>query len=95
MLLNEIDGQTFRFRRDPAITSPLERAFIRAPGGIPILAPEIVLLYKSGNLDADNWSDFRAILPALDAGRRAWLRAALARQSPAHAWLAELGTPLA
>jgi hypothetical protein len=54
-----------------------------------------VLLYKSGNLDADNSSDFWAILPALDAGRRAWLRAALARQSPAHAWLAELDTPLA
>ena len=90
MLLNEIDGQTFRFRRDPSITSPLERAFIRAPSGLPILAPEIALLYKSSSLDPDNWADFRVALPTLSPSRRTWLRAALAHQDAAHLWLAEL-----
>jgi hypothetical protein len=64
VLLNEIDSQTLRFRRHPTITSPLERAFIRAPGSIPIRAPEIVLLYNSCNVDADNWSDFPPSCPS-------------------------------
>ncbi len=51
VLLNEIDAETFRFRRDQTVTRPLDRAFIRAPSGLPILAPEIVLLYKSSSLD--------------------------------------------
>jgi hypothetical protein len=90
VLLNEIDGQTFRFRRDQVVKRPLEQAFIQAPGGIPILAPEIVLLYKSSSLDPDNHADFQAALPALSPERRAWLRAALTRQDAAHPWLAEL-----
>jgi hypothetical protein len=75
------------------VTRPLDRAFIRAPSGLPILAPEIVLLYKSSSLEPDNWADFRAILSALDPARRAWLRAALARQAVPHPWLAELDAP--
>jgi hypothetical protein len=89
VLLNEIDDQAFRFRRDQGVTCPLDRAFIRAPNGLPILAPEIVLLYKSSRLEPDNWADFRAALPALGAARRAWLEAALARTTAGHPWLAE------
>ena len=83
----------FRFRRDPTVARSLDEAFIRAPGGLPILAPGIALLYKSSSLEPDNWSDFRAALPSLDAARRAWLGAALARQSSDHPWLAELEVP--
>jgi hypothetical protein len=90
LLLNEIEGETFRFRRNRTISRPLPEALIVAPSGLPILAPEIALLYKSSSLDADNWSDFRAALPALDADRRGWLGAALASQDAAHPWLAEL-----
>ncbi len=90
VLLNEIEDDAFRFRRDRTITLPLTRAFLRAPGGLPILAPELALLYKSSSLDADNWSDFRAALPALSPESRDWLGAALARTSPGHPWLPEL-----
>ena len=93
ILLNEIEDGTFRFRRDPNVMRRLDAAFIRAPNGVPILAPEIALLYKSSSLEPDNWSDFRAALPSLDAARRAWLGAALARQSSDHPWLAELEGP--
>jgi hypothetical protein len=89
VLLNEIDDQTFRFRRDQAVTCPLDQAFVRAASGLPILAPEIVLLYKSSSLEPDNWADFRAALPALSPARRAWLEVALARTAPSHPWLAE------
>lgn len=90
VLLNEIDGQTFRFRRDREVNLPMERSFIRAPSGLPILAPQIVLLYKSSSLEPANWADLRAALPALGPSRRAWLRAALSRQDTAHPWLAEI-----
>jgi hypothetical protein len=93
VLLNEIDDETFRFRRDQEVSLPVDRAFIRAPSGLPILAPEVALLYKSSSLDADNWADFRAALPALSTARRDWLRAALARFSAAHPWLVDLDAP--
>jgi hypothetical protein len=93
VLLNEIDDQTFRFRRDQAVTRALDDAFVWAPDGLPILAPEIVLLYKSSSLEPDNWSDFRSVLPALSTSRRAWLQASLARHDPGHPWLRELDTP--
>jgi hypothetical protein len=35
-------------------------------------------------------ADFEAVLPHLDAHDRAWLRAALDRFHPGHAWLARL-----
>jgi hypothetical protein len=90
ILLNEIDDGIFRFRRDPTVTRSLDEAFIRAPGGLPILAPEIALLYKSSSLEPENRADFQAALPALNPSRRAWLGDALARQNPAHPWLADL-----
>ena len=93
LLLNEIDDGMFRFRRDPTVTRSLDEAFIRAPGGLPILAPEIALLYKSSSLEPDNWADLRAVLPSLRSSRRTWLGAALAQQNPRHPWLAELDAP--
>jgi hypothetical protein len=72
------------------VTLGLDKAFIRASSGLPILAPEIALLYKSRDLDAKNWARFHAALPALDAEQRAWLQAALTRLDPAHPWLPAL-----
>jgi hypothetical protein len=91
LLLNEADGPIFCFRRDRSIRLPLARAFIPSSAGIPILAPEIALLYKSAGLDqARNVADVAAVMPALEPARRAWLRAALASVSPGHPWLGML-----
>ena len=91
ILLNETDGARFLFRRDPTIAAPLNRALLRTPSGLPFLAPEIALLYKSGSPDVEeNAADFRTAAPALDAERRAWLRAAIEQTRPDHSWLAEL-----
>src|SRR5262249_53786642 len=56
LLLNEIDNAQFRFRRDQSIALARERMFFRSSSGLPVLAPEIVLLYKSNcpeEYDAD------------------------------------------
>jgi hypothetical protein len=88
VLLNEADDDCFLFRRDRSLTRELARVFLRSPEGLPFLAPEVVLLYKSNNLsqpEAD--ADFRTALPALDLDKCTWLRDALERTDPDHSWL--------
>ncbi len=53
----------------------------------PVLAPEIVLLYKAKSPAAKDEADFRASYPALDEPRRRWLLAALELCHPANPWL--------
>jgi hypothetical protein len=89
-LLNERDGADWVYRRDPAVRRPLERVLRAGPGGVRLLAPEVVLLYKSKAPRAADEQDFAAARPLLDAEARAWLRAALLRATPDHPWAAAL-----
>jgi len=85
------DGATWICRRDPAIRLPYDRVIEWTADGVPYGRPEIVLLYKARHAQQEkNQGDFEATLPRLDGERRAWLRDALARVHPGHAWLAEL-----
>jgi len=57
ILLNESEGDQFLFRRDRSIRSLLRETFLSSASGFPVLAPEIVLLYKSGQpLDPSGYS---------------------------------------
>jgi hypothetical protein len=88
ILLNEGDETHFRFRRDPSIRLPRAKAFISTGAGVTLLAPEIVLLYKSNNLEhAGNVADFAHALPHLNARQRDWLAAALMQLYGEHPWL--------
>jgi len=50
-LLNEHEGQQWVYRRNPAVRKPLaEVGFMASAGGVAILVPEIVLLYKAHEL---------------------------------------------
>ena len=89
LLLNEIGGEMFRFRRDPAVTLPRARMAFESPEGLPVLAPEVVLLYKS-NSPEEYAADFDNAAPALSAEARAWLKGALDKVSPGHRWAGEL-----
>jgi len=90
-LLNEAEGDDLLFRRDPAVKLPLRKAFIRSESGLPILAPEVVLLYKAKyHSHEENITDFRNTLPHFDPARLAWLQQALRRHSPGHIWLSQM-----
>ena len=94
VLLNESDQDQFVFRRDSRVRCLLNEAFVLAPSGLPILAPEIALLYKSNALSSpENGLDFQSTLPQLDAQRKRWLAEALYTLSPEHAWLKDLVDP--
>ena len=91
VLLNEYEGSHFLFRRNRSIQYPLSKAFVISSSGLPILAPEIALLYKSNNiLEAENRHDFQTALPALSTERKQWLAQALRTLSPEHEWLYNL-----
>ena len=89
LLLNEMDAGQFRFRRAPSVTLPRARMSFESAGGLPVLAPEIVLLYKS-NGPEESEADFRHAAPALSGEARAWLKGALDTVSPGHHWAGEL-----
>jgi hypothetical protein len=57
-----------------------------AASGVPILVPEIVLLYKAHELTEKDEADFRSALPHLTASRKAWLLGALDETTPNHPW---------
>ena len=85
------DGDMWICRREPAIRLQYEQVIEWTEDGIPYGRPEIVLLFKAKHAQqAKNQADFEATLPRLDATRREWLRAALERVHPGHAWLGQL-----
>jgi hypothetical protein len=91
ILLDEVVGKTWVYRRDPRITRPMGDAVKRAKDGIPFLAPEIQLLYKAKTVRARDRLDFRHVSPRLDAPGRHWLKNALELSAPSHEWIALLG----
>ena len=92
ILLEHRDHEDWVFRRNPSIRLPIRRLTRTSARGIDFLGPEIQLLYKARGRRPRDETDFRAVVPALDGGARAWLRDALASTHPGHPWLERLGT---
>lgn len=69
---------------------PISRAIVQTGAGIPVLAPEVVLLYKSGLPRDVDEAEFANVAPLLPPHSRAWLRQAIERGNPAHHWLRQL-----
>lgn len=78
VLLNERAEDAWVYRRHPAITRPLALA-LRERDGIPYLAPEIVLLYKSKGTRPKDAQDFATARPLLSSEQAAWLALAIDR----------------
>lgn len=93
MLSEEREG-SWAFRRQPDITRAWEKAEQPSALGVTYLAPEIVLLFKSGLLEGrarrKDAQDFERTLPTLSGEARAWLRESLAAYRPGHSWLERL-----
>lgn len=93
-LLADVEGGVWRFRRNPALVRDVSRVRLSTADGIPYLAPELVLLYKSktskGESRDKDQADFEKVRAHLEPERRAWLRWALTAYDPSHRWLAQL-----
>ena len=94
VLFNEDDGTNLLFRRNTAVRMPLQVAFQPGLHRLPILAPEVVLLYKSKyHEDEDTHADFMNTVPHLSTQQQAWLHEALSQCYPTHEWQRYLEKP--
>ena len=91
-LLNEHEGAHWMYRENPAVRMPLADIGITASDNIPILVPEIVLLYKAHEQTEKDEADFRAALPHLSPRSRSWLLRTLNESAPHHQWITHLRT---
>ena len=73
------DGDTLICLPDPSIRRPYREVFEMSADGIPYLRPEICLLFKAKAVRDKDRADFKAALPRMSPGQRAWLRTALER----------------
>lgn len=86
LMLDDRDGEEWRFRRDARIRRALDGLTWTTAEGWRVLAPEVQLLYKSGSMREKDARDFEVVAPLLSPEQRSWLREALAVASPGHEW---------
>lgn len=89
LLMNERDRSSWVYRRDSRIRRAMDDA-VQTHHGIPVLAPEIVLLYKSKAPRPIDQTDFERLRPVLSPSAAVWLHDALVLGSPGHPWVAAL-----
>ena len=77
------DEDGWIYSRDPSIRAPWVTAVLRS-NGVPYLAPEIQMLFKSTHLRERDDSDAREVIPALDPEARARLQEWLPEGHPWH-----------
>jgi hypothetical protein len=91
ILLGASDGDEWVYHRGRGtIRKNLAEITLRSAGGIPYLAPEIVLLYKSRSLRPKDNTDFADVHPLLGTSRRQWLIDRILPRYPDHPWLPTL-----
>ncbi len=73
ILVEDIGDGVLRYRRDPAITLPLDAAILINADGIPYIAPQLQLLYKLKAMRPRDEIDFEAAVPLLSDAQRLWL----------------------
>lgn len=95
LMFAEAEDDLWVYRRHRGVTRPLDRIGRRTADGIPFLAPEIQLLYKSHARRAKDHADFDHVLPRLAPDARRWLAGALAEAHPGQPWLDRLRGDLA
>lgn len=88
VLFNKIENEIFYYKKNHNITLEKHKAFIKK-GKISILAPEIVLLYKSQNSEnSDYQHDFDIVINNLDKERYDWFINAMNITYPkGHIWI--------
>ena len=60
-----VDDTQWRFRRDSRITTKSDEVIVRSSSGVPIVRPEIQLLYMAKSTEFKNQNDFEMAGPHL------------------------------
>jgi len=88
ILLNELDDKKWKYRRNLQIEYPIEKTVINTNLEIPILCPEIVLLYKSKSIKKKDIKDLINTIEFIDRSKLIWLKNAIKEtHGVTHEWL--------
>ena len=88
LTISDGDDNWWIYRRDPTLRVPWADAVLMTEDGIPYLAPELQLLFKSEHHRTKDERDATEVIPALTAERQRRLRDLLPRDHP---WQALIG----
>jgi hypothetical protein len=80
--VSEGDAVDWIYRRDRRVRVPWDEAVLRSPDGIPYLAPDLQLLFKSREPRPKDDLDARTVIPEIDADRQGRLRSLLPASHP-------------
>lgn len=75
------DAAEWRYRRDERVARAWDETILTVEG-VPVMAPEVQLLWKGGRPSPKDEADWATVLPALDDDSRDWLRAAVRLAHP-------------
>ena len=89
LMLMDHEGESWIYRRDARIGGLIDALGIEAQG-LPVIAPEIQLLFKSKGRLAKDEFDLDLALPLLNDDRRDWLINALTVSDPTNPWIERL-----
>ena len=89
-LLEQSRADRWVFRRHTGVSRLLHQVGVITTGGVPVVAPEIALLFKAKAPRFKDQRDFDRFLPYLDRASRSWLASALEQAHPGHPWYARV-----
>ena len=89
-LFNNRSNEAFLYARNENITQPISIAIL-IQNGIPYLAPELILLYKSTDTEREGYQlDYDSAMAQMSAEQKEWLYTTLSVMNPSgHKWLKE------
>jgi hypothetical protein len=91
IMIDDADGEEWVYRRHPRVRRPVTTLRGRASSpDMPVLSPEIQLLYKSKGRREKDEVDFVRVLPLLTEEEKEWLVGALDIVAPGHPWTGRL-----
>jgi hypothetical protein len=83
IVISEGSDEAWIYRRDPSVQRSWDLAVLHSANGVPYLAPELQLLYKSKGRRPKDEADAIEVIPRLEDEQRAFLVRSL---EPAHPW---------
>ena len=89
VFFDQIENGYYVYRKDKKIKRIINKAIIKK-NNINYLAPEIVLLYKSGSLSDKNITDFNVVISSLSIEQKKWLKKSLISIYNDHKWIKSL-----
>lgn len=88
LTVSEGNDSEWIFRRNRSLRLPWDIAILKSQQGIPYLAPELQLLFKSKNSRSKDDQDAAEVIPQLDIDRQNFLKDVLPEN---HSWRQLLG----